>query len=207
MSPANSSPVTQAAAAITGVILAGGLGTRMGGVDKGLQPFNEQALIIHVANRFAPQVSRLMINANRSSTEYAALGYPLISDRISGFAGPLAGLHAALGAAETQFVATAPCDSPNLPLDLVSRLHTALNAANANLAIATAGGRLHPVFCLCRTSLLPALEAYLLSGGRKVAQWCFQMGAIEVDFSDQLEAFGNFNTLDDLRKHQPIRNN
>lgn len=185
---------------ITGVILAGGLGTRMGGVDKGLQLFKQQALALHVANRLAPQVGRLLINANRSTAEYAAFGYPLIGDRISGFVGPLAGLHAALSAAGTPLVATAPCDSPRLPLDLVARLHAALNAADANLAIATAGGRPHPVFCLCRTSLLPALGAYLHGGGRKVALWCSEMHAIEVDFSDQLEAFANFNTFDDLNK-------
>jgi molybdopterin-guanine dinucleotide biosynthesis protein A len=185
---------------ITGVILAGGLGTRMGGVDKGLQHLKQQALVVHVATRLAPQVGHLMINANRNADVYAAFGYPLISDRITGFAGPLAGLQAALSAAETPLVVTAPCDSPYLPLDLVFRLHQALEAAHANLAIAKAGGRLHPVFCLCRTSLRPALETYLRGGGRKVAQWCSEMQALEVDFSDQLEAFGNFNTLDDLDK-------
>lgn len=185
---------------ITGVILAGGLGTRMGGVDKGLQLFHQQALVLHVINRLAPQVDRLLINANRSAAEYAAFGYPLISDRISGFVGPLGGLQAALSAADTPLVATVPCDSPNLPLDLVDRMHLALNSANANIAIATAGGRLHPVFCLCRTSLLPSLDAYLDGGGRKVALWCAEMKAVEVDFSDQPEAFGNFNTLADLDK-------
>jgi len=183
---------------ITGVILAGGLGTRMGGVDKGLQLFNGQALVLHVANRFAPQVAHLLINANRNAAEYAAFGYPLIADHIEGFAGPLAGLHAALSAANTPLVATVPCDSPKLPLDLVTRLHHALNAAQANLAIATAGGRLHPVFCLCRTSLRASLEAYLQGGGRKVADWCSAMGAVEVDFSDKPDAFGNFNRLEDL---------
>jgi molybdopterin-guanine dinucleotide biosynthesis protein A len=185
---------------ITGVILAGGLGRRMGGVDKGLQLLDGKALVRHVAERLAPQVDHLLINANRSEAEYAALGYPLIADRITGFAGPLAGLHAALAAATTPLVVTAPCDSPRLPFDLVIRLRTALLASNANLAIATAGGRLHPVFCLCRTSLLPALESYLQGGGRKVALWCTEMGAIEVDFSDQSAAFGNFNTLDDLAR-------
>lgn len=170
----------------------------MGGADKGLQLFRQQALVSHVASRLAPQVDRLLINANRSAVEYAAFGYPLIRDRIEGFAGPLAGLHAALSAAETPLVATAPCDSPMLPLDLVSRLHGAMESAKASLAIVTAGDRLHPVFCLCTTALLPPLETYLLSGGRKVAHWCRDMGAIEVDFSDQIDAFGNLNTLDDL---------
>lgn len=185
---------------ITGVILAGGLGTRMGGVDKGLQLYDGKALVWHVAKRLAPQVDHLLINANRSEAEYAAFGYPVLADQITGFAGPLAGLHASLAAAKTPLVLTVPCDSPRLPLDLVDRLHSALLTANANLAIARAGGRLHPVFCLCRRSLLGPLEAYLEGGGRKVAAWCADMGAIEVDFSEQSEAFGNFNTLADLAK-------
>lgn len=185
---------------ITGVILAGGLGTRMGGADKGLQLFKGQTLVSHIAQRLAPQVDRLLINANRNTSQYADLGYPLISDLITGFAGPLAGLQAALSVADTEWVVTVPCDSPNLPLDLVSRLHAALSAANAKLALAKAGGLLHPVFCLCHRSLLPELETYLNGGGRKVAQWCFETGAMEVDFSDQLDAFSNLNTVDDLLK-------
>lgn len=190
----------QPAALITGVILAGGQGTRMGGVDKGLQLHGGKALVRHVAERLSPQVAQLMINANRNEAAYAAFGYPVFADQITGFAGPLAGLHAALSVANTPLVLTAPCDSPGLPLDLVSRLDSALQASHANLAIAKAGGRLHPVFCLCRRSLLGQLEAYLQGGGRKVAAWCADMGAIEVDFSDQSEAFGNFNTLGDLAK-------
>jgi molybdopterin-guanine dinucleotide biosynthesis protein A len=185
---------------ITGVILAGGLGTRMGGVDKGLQLLDGKALVKHVADRLAPQVDHLLINANRSKAEYAAFGYPMFSDRIAGFAGPLAGLHAALAEAETPLVLTVPCDSPRLPVDLVSRLHRALQTDHANLAIAKAAGRLHPVFCLCRRSLLPQLETYLHDGGRKVATWCAEMSALEVDFSDQSEAFSNFNTLNDLAR-------
>jgi molybdopterin-guanine dinucleotide biosynthesis protein A len=185
---------------ITGVILAGGLGTRMGGVDKGLQLYDGSALVWHVAKRLAPQVDHLLINANRSEAAYAAFGYPVLADQITGFAGPLAGLHAALAAAKTPLVLTAPCDSPRLPLDLADHLHHALLTANANLAIASTDGRLHPVFCLCRRSLLGQLEAYLEGGGRKVAAWCTDMGAVEVDFSEQREAFGNFNTLDDLAK-------
>jgi molybdopterin-guanine dinucleotide biosynthesis protein A len=172
----------------------------MGGVDKGLQLHHGQALVRHVIDRLAPQVDQLAINANRNEIEYTAFGYPILTDQIPGFAGPLAGLHAALAAAGTSFVLTVPCDSPRLPLDLVDRLHRALRTGQANLAIAKADGRLHPVFCLCRSSLFPQLEAYLQGGGRKVAAWCSEMGAIEVDFSDQSEAFGNFNTLDDLTR-------
>jgi len=170
----------------------------MGGVDKGLQLYDGKPLVWHVASRLAPQVDNLLINANRSEAEYAAFGYPLLSDRIKGFAGPLAGLHAALCAASTPLVLTAPCDSPRLPLDLVQRMHGVLMSANANLAIARAGDRSHPVSFLGGRRLLEQLEAYLDGGGRKVAAWCADMAAVEVDFPGQNDAFGNFNTLDDL---------
>jgi len=183
---------------ITGVILAGGLGRRMGGVDKGLQLLAGRPLVAHVAERLRPQVGPLMINANRSQAAYAAFGYPLLGDDIPDFAGPLAGLHAALGAASTPLVATAPCDSPYLPDDLVSRLHAGLLATGSRLAIARAEGRLHPVFCLCRRELRDELEQYLLGGGRRVAEWCQQTGTCLVDFDDQPAAFRNFNTLNDL---------
>jgi len=185
-------------ATISGVILAGGLGRRMGGVDKGLQLLDGRPLVLHVAERLAPQVGPLLINANRSMAEYAALGYPVIADRIPDFVGPLAGLHSALAACSTPLVMTAPCDSPFLPDNLVSRLYGAIQETEANLAIARAGGRLHPVFCLCRKTLLPQLEAYLQDGGRRVAQWCAAMGALEIDFDDQPAAFSNFNTLQEL---------
>ena len=185
--------------AITGVILAGGLATRMGGADKGLQLFRGKPLAVCVAERLAPQVDRLLINANRNEAEYAAFGYPLLADRLPGFVGPLAGLHAALSVADTPLVLTAPCDSPNLPPDLAARLLAALQAARGGLAFAAAGGRQHPVFCLCRTTLLPELDRYLHVGGRKVLQWCLEQGGVAVDFSDEAEAFGNFNTLDDLK--------
>lgn len=185
-------------AAITGVILAGGLGRRMGGVDKGLQLLDGKALVHHVAERLAPQVGALVINANRSQAEYGVLGYPLLADAIPDFAGPLAGLHAALVASTTPLVLTVPCDSPYLPLDLAARLHAALLGEGANLAIARAAGRVHPVFCLCRAALAPELEAFLRNGGRKVMEWCAEAGCVEVDFDDQPAAFSNFNTLADL---------
>lgn len=191
---------------ITGVILAGGLARRMGGVDKGLQLLAGRPLVAHVAERLAPQVGRLLINANRSHGEYAALGYPLLADDIPDFAGPLAGLHVALGACTTPLVVTVPCDSPFLPGDLVARLLAGMLAAGADLAIARAAGRQHPVFCLCRKSLQPQLATYLNGGGRRVAQWCAGMGAVEVDFDDQPAAFRNFNTLDELSGATEIPN-
>ena len=184
--------------AITGVILAGGLARRMGGVDKGLQLLAGRPLVAHVIERLAPQVGSLLINANRSQAEYGALGYPLLADEIPDFAGPLAGLHAALVASATPLVLTVPCDSPYLPLDLARRLHAAMLDKGADLAIARAAGRVHPVFCLCRTGLAPQLEIFLRQGGRRVMEWCAGAGCVEVDFDDQPDAFRNFNTLDDL---------
>ncbi len=184
---------------ITGLILAGGLGRRMGGVDKGLQLLAGKQLVHHVVDRLAPQVGKLLINANRSLPDYSALGYPVVADTIPDFAGPLAGLHAGLAAADTPWVLTAPCDSPHLPLDLAERLLAGARAQGSELAIARSEGRLHPVFCLCRTGLCSGLETFLQGGGRRVMQWCEENAVAIVDFDDQPMAFRNFNTLEDLQ--------
>lgn len=186
-------------ATISGVILAGGKATRMGGIDKGLQILKEIPLIKRVAERLRPQVDRLMINANRNLASYAKLGYPVVEDAIAGLPGPLAGLHAGLRAARDGWVVSAPCDCPYLPADLVARLRAALDGTPAQLAIAVAEGRAHPVFAMCHTKLHRQLEAFLLGGGRRVMQWCETMGALKVDFSDQAAAFRNFNTIDELQ--------
>jgi molybdopterin-guanine dinucleotide biosynthesis protein A len=124
---------------ITGVILAGGEGRRLGGVDKGLQELRGRPMVQWVLERLAPQVDTVLISANRNLQRYAAFGCPVLPDRIPDFAGPLAGLHAALTQAATPLVATVPCDSPFLPADLVARLHAALMADQAELAVARAG--------------------------------------------------------------------
>jgi molybdopterin-guanine dinucleotide biosynthesis protein A len=186
--------------AITGVILAGGRGQRMGGVDKGLIRLNGQALVSHVAARLAPQVAELLINANQNGATYAALGYRVIGDCIGGFAGPLAGLHAALAGARHRLVATAPCDSPFLPADLVSRLWSALTASRANIAIARAGGRIHPVFCLCERTLLLPLSDFLARGERQFGRFCATQKCVEVAFDDLSAAFENINTRADLER-------
>ncbi len=191
--------------AITGVVLAGGLGRRMGGTDKGLQTLHGRPLVAWVIERLAPQVSALIINANQNGERYAEFGYPVVADRIPGFAGPLAGLHAALSAATTPLVATAPCDSPFLPTDLVGRLHAALLAAGADLALARTFDQPHPVFCLCRRELLPALSDYLASGERRFYQWFSALNAVEVAFDDEADAFGNINTRDELGRIEADR--
>ena len=184
---------------ITGVILAGGLGRRMGGVDKGLQRLHDKPMVQWAVERFAPQVDELLINANQNAEQYAALGYPLAPDRIAGFAGPLAGLHAALSMATHPLVATVPCDSPFLPGDLVARLKTALDAGAADLAVARTFAQIHPVFCLCRRSVQPGLAGYLAGGGRKIDAWYAKLKVVEVPFDDQPDAFSNINTEEELR--------
>ena len=183
---------------ITGVILAGGLGRRMGGVDKGLQLLNDKPLALHVAERLAPQVDELLINANQNAERYAIFGYRVVADQIPDFAGPLAGLHAALSAAKYPLVATAPCDSPFLPADLIFRLFSALTVTNADIAVARTFDQSHPVFCLCRYTVLPHLSDYLASGERKFGRWYATLKTVEVAFDDQAEAFENINTREEL---------
>lgn len=184
---------------ITGLILAGGLGRRMGGQDKGLQPFRGKPLAAWSIERLAPQVDRLLVNANQHLENYATFGYPVVSDRIAGFAGPLAGLHSGLLACQTPLLVTAPCDSPFLPTDLVARLREALEAAGAELAVAKTGNQPHPVFSLVRREVLDGLTAYLDAGGRKVDAWYAALDVVEVPFADE-RAFANINTLDELNE-------
>lgn len=187
---------------ITGVILAGGRGLRMGGIDKGLQQLHGRALVEWVFERLAPQVDSVLVSANQNLERYARLGCVVLPDRIADFAGPLAGLHAALGQATTPLLATAPCDSPLLPADLVARLHAALAAGDAELAVARTGHRIHRAFCLMRRELLPRLEEFLASGGRKVGLWQASLKLVEVAFDDEADAFSNINTLEELHAHQ-----
>jgi molybdopterin-guanine dinucleotide biosynthesis protein A len=183
---------------ITGVVLAGGLGRRMGGVDKGLRELRGRPLVAWVIERMAPQVDELLINANQNTDAYARFGYSVVADAIGGHAGPLAGLHAGLVAARHPLVVTAPCDSPFLPLDLVARLSAALDLRDAQLAVAKTGDQPHPVFCLCRRDVLPHLEQFLLGGGRKIDAWYATLKVVEVAFDDIPEAFSNINSLQEL---------
>ena len=150
---------------VTGIVLAGGQGRRMGGVDKGLQLLRGRPMVAWVIERFAPQVDEILINANQNLDDYARFGHRVVRDAIGGFAGPLAGLHAGLKANAHPLVVTVPCDSPFLPLDLVARLHAALVAAHADLAVAKTGDQPHPVFSLVRASRCCAPHA-VPRGGR-----------------------------------------
>ena len=170
----------------------------MGGVDKGLQELDGQPLVERVLVRLAPQVNRVLISANRNRERYAGFGCPVLGDAIPGYAGPLAGLQAALAHAVTPLLVSAPCDSPFLPADLVARLRAGLEANAADLAVARAGGRVHRAFCLLRRELRPGLDAFLASGERRVGLWHASLKVVEVDFDDEAEAFANVNTLEDL---------
>jgi molybdopterin molybdotransferase len=188
---------------ISGLILAGGRGTRMGHVDKGLQPFGGTTMVAHVLARLEPQVATVAINANRNENTYAAHGVPVWPDDTPDYAGPLAGLQAGLRRCATSYLLTAPCDSPFLPADLAERLLDGLRAAGADLAVAVTeeNGRrqVHPVFCLLKTDLEPVLSAYLDGGGRRMDGWYSQIKVTEVLFDDA-DAFRNINTLDELRE-------
>lgn len=184
---------------VTGVVLAGGQGRRMGGVDKGLKVLRGKPMVQWVLGRFAPQVDEVLVNANQNLDAYGRFGHRVIPDVISGFAGPLAGLHRGLSEAQHDLIATVPCDSPFLPADLVTRLHSALETEQAVLAVARTGDQAHPVFCLCRKSVLPGLTAFLESGGRKIDAWYAALKVAEVAFDDQPAAFSNINTDADLR--------
>ena len=186
---------------ISGVILAGGMGRRMGGADKGLIEFLGRPMIEHVAERLRPQVGEILINANRELAHYGSLGYPVIEDEIGGFAGPLAGLHKAMLVAAHPYVLTVPCDSPLLPHNLAERLMNGLMERDADLAVAKTGIQSHPVFCLCKRSVHAHLRAFLDAGGRKIDAWYATLPSVEVAFDDQAEAFSNINTREELSAH------
>jgi molybdopterin-guanine dinucleotide biosynthesis protein A len=189
------------AASITGLIIAGGLARRMGGIDKGLQLFQGRPLLAQIIARFSPQVGSLFLNVNHNASSYLPLGLPLLADSAADYAGPLAGLQAGLACCTTPLLACVPCDAPFLPADLVARLQTALIQNQAEVAVASAGGRCQHAFMLCRREVLPGLSGYLEQGGRRVGEWQRQCRYVEVDFVDA-DAFMNFNRLEDLREYE-----
>lgn len=184
--------------AVAGVILAGGQGSRMGGADKGLQPFGGRPMVAHVLERLAPQVDEVLINANRNLEAYAAFGHRVIADEIAGFAGPLAGFERGLAHARGELVCTVPCDSPFLPRDLVSRLRSGLERSGAQLAVARTGEQSHPVFCLMRRSVRASLREFLGAGERKIDRWYSALAVVEVAFDDEADAFANINSRPEL---------
>ena len=194
---------------ITGLILAGGRGIRMGQVDKGLQHFRNSPLAHHVLRRLSPQVGGVIINANQNIAVYKNFGVPVWSDQIDGFAGPLAGIQTGLAHCETPYLLSVPCDCPFLPENLATRLSEALMNNNADAAIAITRtnecgiNRLqrHPVFSLIKVSSLANLTDFLSIGGRKVDMWLQQHSTVDVLFEDN-SSFLNINTLQDLRQFE-----
>ena len=201
---------------MTALLLAGGRATRMGDIDKGMQPFRGATLAAHVLARLGPQAGLLAISANRNLDRYAALGAPVWTDDLPGFQGPLAGLATALRRCATPLLLTAPCDSPFLPSDLAERLLAGLQRQHALVAVATCADRMpgpqdgktsaspireHPVFALIRTRAAPHLSAYLARGGRRMGAWHDGLPVARVHFDDAA-AFRNFNTLEELQQFQ-----
>lgn len=201
---------------ITGLVLAGGRGSRMGGVDKGLQMLGAHPLVWHALERLRPQVGALAINANRHEDAYARLGFPVWPDALADYPGPLAGMLAGLVACATDWLVTVPCDTPNFPLDLVVQLHTAATAAGVRVAMPVTEGadggpgpqrtQVQPVFCLLHRSLRPALEAALAAGERKIDRFTRSQGQVLVPFA-VADAFFNANTTDELEHLRRERSN
>jgi len=193
---------------VTGVILAGGRGSRMGGVDKGLQNFRGMPMAMGTLMRLAPQVGEVMINANRNLSAYESFGVPVWPDSLADYAGPLAGFLTALEHCETPYLATVPCDTPLFPQDLVARLAEALEREDAEIAMAAAREedgqfRAQPVFSLLRRELMESLVRFTHEGGRKIDAWTAQHRTVLVPFDragDDPGAFSNANTLAELHK-------
>lgn len=183
---------------ISAVILAGGRATRMGGIDKGLVVLQQKPLIQHVIEHLMPQTDEILINANREIGRYQVFGYPVLQDEVLGFIGPLAGFSIGLQHARHDYVLTVPCDSPFLPHDLAQRLWAGLMQNNADVAVASSAADAHPVFCLCKKTVLASLQQYLAQGERRVSTWQKSQRYCEVDYSDCKNAFTNLNTLADL---------
>jgi len=202
--------------AITGLVLAGGRGSRMGGVDKGLQSFAGQPLALHTLRRLQAGggLGAYMLNANRNLDVYQQFGVPVYADAVGDFAGPLAGFLAGLDHCHTDYLLAVPCDTPLFPADLVPRLAQALAGSGAILAMPSAPEadgqgssrmRLQPVFCLMHVSVAAGLRHYMLGGGRKIDTWFTQSAGVAVPFDrpgDDPQAFFNLNTLDELAQAQ-----
>lgn len=187
---------------ITAVILAGGRGRRMGGQDKGLIEFNGRALVAILIDRLSQQVSSILINANRNRDRYQAFGYPVVSDQLDDYQGPLAGFACAMATVDTDFILTLPCDGPSLASDYVARFITSQQRSGAAICVADDGERLQPVHALIKVDLLTSLNAFLESGDRKIDRWYAMHDFVKTDFSDCADMFRNINTPSDQQSMQ-----
>jgi molybdopterin-guanine dinucleotide biosynthesis protein A len=189
---------------VTGVILAGGRATRMGGEDKGLVPVNGRPMIAWVIDALRPQVADVLVNANRNQERYGEFGCRVIDDGDSDFRGPLAGMVSGMQAARTPYIAVVPCDSPLISAELVRRLYAAVTSSGSTIAAAHDGERLQPVFALLSCELLDDLAGYLDDGERKIDRWYARHGYERVDFSDVAGSFANINAPDDKRALEDV---
>lgn len=182
---------------ITVVILAGGQGRRMGGRDKGLIEFNGKPIIELLIGKLQQQDIQIVINANRNQSVYRRYGYPVVSDELADFQGPLAGFASAMKNVKTRFILTVPCDGPLLADDFIEAFINVQTKSNAKICVADDGERLQPVYALIRTDLVQDLETFLHSGDRKIDRWYAQHNFARVDFSGQKNMFANINRPED----------
>ena len=187
---------------ITAVILAGGQGRRMGGQDKGLIEIDGQPLVAMLVNRLQRQGVAIVINANRNHDQYRQFGYPVVSDRLEDYQGPLAGFASAMSAVDSRYILTLPCDGPRLADDYVARFIAASSGQQPGVLVAFDGERLQPVHALIRVDLLPSLERFLESGERKIDRWYAEQDFQQVDFSECVDMFRNINTPSDQESLQ-----
>jgi len=183
---------------ITAVILAGGRAARMGGQDKGLIRISGRPIVDRVASQLSTQVTTVLINANRNIDQYQQLGHTVVTDRLENFQGPLAGMAAALNIIESDWLLTAPCDGPFLAKDYAHKMRHCAAENNVQLAVASDGKRLQPVYALINRRLVKSLEDFLQSGERKIDRWYAQHSYATVSFSDQAHMFTNVNTPEQL---------
>jgi len=187
---------------VTGVILCGGRGSRVGGRDKGLIPVAGRPLIEHVLERVQPQVERVIINANRSLDAYRAYGLPVIPDLGPGFLGPLAGILASMDDCRTPWLFCAPCDAPEIPRNLVARLHDTATAQGAEICCVHDGRRLQPVFCLYSVATRGSLNEYLESGERKIDRFFLRHRFATLELPGNDGAFLNLNSPEDVQEYE-----
>lgn len=185
---------------ITGLILAGGRSSRMNGKDKGLMPLIDRPMIEYVIERLKPQVSQIVISANRHIQQYQAFGYDVLVDDYDDFRGPLAGMAKGLSHSNSNYLLTVPCDGPLLPIDLAQRMLSCTLEHKAPAVIVFDGRYRQPTYNLIHKDLLPELNQSLKKNEHKLGKWLMDHGAINLDFSDQPSAFINVNTPDDLKQ-------
>lgn len=183
---------------VTGVLLAGGRGQRMGGADKGLIEVAGRPLAARVLDVLAAQSSRTLISANRNLSAYRAFGATVVTDGLDGYQGPLAGIASAMRASATPWLLTSPCDTPLIPADLRRRLAEGLRGEDATLAVCADPEHLHPLHALLPVSLAADLEDYLAAGGRSVRGWIARHRIATVALA--ADHFVNANTRPDLAR-------